>query len=375
MTLIDVPTLREWLDRKEPVTVVDVRAAHDREQWMIPGSVHVDAYDALRAGQAGPLATVPLDASRPVVTVCYAGRMSQAAADILRARGFDARSLAGGMKAWSLAWNVAEVPLPASGVRVLQVRRTGKGCLSYLAASGDDAVVIDASLPAEIYVRLAAGHGWRIRAVIDTHVHADHLSRARQLAESTGASLRLPPQRRVAFPFAPLGEGDRVTFGRAAIAGVATPGHTEESVSLKLGDHALFTGDTLLVAGVGRPDLHDRLGSASAAEAVARARRRAAGLFVSLQRLRQHHDDTWILPGHTSEPVPFDGRPVAARLGELRAWLDEWLESEPAFVDRVTSNLPDPPPNFATIVELNERGEMPGDVVELEAGANRCAVR
>lgn len=362
---ISVATLREWLETNHPVTVVDVRAARDRAEWMIPGSVHVDAYDALRGGEAGALESLALDKSRSVVTVCYAGRLSQTAADILSARGYDARSLAGGMKAWSLAWNIADVPLPRGDVRVLQIRRTGKGCLSYLVASGGDAVVIDASLPPDVYIRLAAERGWRIRAAIETHVHADHLSRARQLSEHTGADLRLPPQQRVAFTFTPFGDGDRLQLGTTTIAGIGTPGHTDESVSLRLDNLALFTGDTLFVAGVGRPDL----------KAQGDARRRAAGLFASLQRLRQIGGNTWILPGHTNDPVAFDGAPVAARLGDVRIWLDRWLESESAFVARVTANLPDTPPNFATIVELNERGEMPADVVELEAGANRCAIQ
>ena len=93
----------------------------------IPGSMHINAYEALRAGQPGALTDAALPRERPVVTVCNAGRVSQTAADILAGRGFDARSLAGGMKAWSLAWNTAGVPLADDLVRVIQLRRTGKG--------------------------------------------------------------------------------------------------------------------------------------------------------------------------------------------------------------------------------------------------------
>jgi hypothetical protein len=83
-----------------------------------------------------------------------------------------------------------------------------------------------------------------------------------------------------------------------------------------------------------------------------------------------------VLPGHSSDPIAFDGRPVAARMGDLRTWLAEWLMSESAFAGRVTSNLPPTPPNFVRIVELNEAGDVPaGDPTVLEAGANRCAVR
>ena len=82
----------------------------------------------------------------PVVTICGAGKVSLTAMEQLRARGYDARSLTGGMKAWSLAWNSAEVPVPGSAATVIQVRRTGKGCLSYLIGNDGQAVVIDAAL-------------------------------------------------------------------------------------------------------------------------------------------------------------------------------------------------------------------------------------
>ena len=108
---IDAETLRSWLEAQRPVTVLDVRTDDARAQWAIPGSLHVNAYEALRDGQAGALADLALEADRPVVTVCNAGITSQAAADVLAHRGFDARSLTGGMKAWSLAWNTALVPL------------------------------------------------------------------------------------------------------------------------------------------------------------------------------------------------------------------------------------------------------------------------
>ena len=83
-----------------------------------------------------------------------------------------------------------------------------------------------------------------------------------------------------------------------------------------------------------------------------------------------------VLPAHASEPIAFDRRPIAASLGEVAGWLSAWLASEAGFVERVTSKLPPTPPNFVRIVELNESGEVPDiDPTDLEAGANRCAVR
>jgi glyoxylase-like metal-dependent hydrolase (beta-lactamase superfamily II) len=365
---IGIETLRQWLDAGRPVTVLDVRPSEERRQWAIPGSLHVDAYDALRAGAPAALADTDLPRDRPVVTVCAAGRTSRIAADVLSARGLDAWSLAGGMKAWSLAWNAADVPLADSTVQVIQVRRTGKGCLSYIVGSGGEAAVIDPSVSPDVYRTIAGERGWSIRHVLDTHVHADHLSRARELARPTGAALLLPPQDRVRFTFTPMADGAEIRVGTATVRALSTPGHTGESVCYVVNDAAVFTGDTLFTNGVGRPDL-------KAADPEA-ARVRARALFGSLGRLRQLAPETIVRPGHTSEPVAFDRRPVAARIGEVDAWLPAWLTSEEAFVDRVTSNLPETPPNFARIVELNEAGDFPsGDPAELEAGANRCAVR
>lgn len=364
---IDAATLRDWLDSQRPVTVLDIRSDEDYAQWAIPGSVHLNAYDALRAGQPGALAAADLPRDRPIVTICNVGRVSQTAAEWLSARGFDAGSLAGGLKAWSLAWNAADVLLQDQSCRVIQVRRTGKGCLSYIVSSAGEAAVIDPSVASDVYIDIANRHGWAIRYVLETHIHADHLSRARELVNRTGATLLLPSQRRVRFAFTAMADGARVALGTAHFTALHTPGHTDESTSYVLNDSAVFTGDTLFTNGVGRPDLH--------ADA-AGARQRARALFASLTRVRALPSGTLVLPAHTSEPIPFDRRAVAAEMGDVETWLSRWLTSEDAFVERLTSKLPPTPPNFALIVALNEAGEFPpGDPTDLEAGANRCAVR
>src|SRR5947208_9688007 len=171
---ISTEGLRELLERGAPVTVLDVRPAAERAEWAIPGSVHVDAYDALRRGDVTALADFhPTNGDR-VVTVCAAGKTSKLAAERLRARGLDAVSLEGGMRAWSLAWNAAQLPCPGSTARIVQLRRTGKGCLSYLVGSNGIAVDIDASPDPPVYQRVADTPGWHIRTVLETHVHADH---------------------------------------------------------------------------------------------------------------------------------------------------------------------------------------------------------
>src|SRR5688572_25527197 len=247
---IDTATLRDWLEQNRPVTVLDVRTDEDRGQWAIPGSVHINAYDALRKGEPGLLQDAILPPDPPVVTVCNSGRMSEKAADVLTARGFDVLSLVGGMKAWSLAWNSADVPLTDAATRVSQIRRTGKGCLSYLIVSHGEAAVIDPSLGSVVYTNLAKQQGAEIRCVLDTHIHADHLSRARQLADEHDAQLVLPAQNRARFPFTAMADGDELRIGAATLTAMHTPGHTDESTAFLLNGEVVFSGDTLFVNGV-----------------------------------------------------------------------------------------------------------------------------
>ncbi len=359
---ISVGELQELLAAGRPVTILDVRSTSDVD-WEIPGAIHMDAYADLQSGRLGPLAELSL-AQGPVVTVCGVGRTAAIATELLRANGVEALTLDGGMRSWSLAWNTAQTTI--SGCEVIQVRRTGKGCLSYILESDSEAVVIDASVDPDVYIRVLRERGWRLVAVTDTHIHADHLSRSRRLAQLEGARLVLPAHDRVQYRFRPLADGDRIAFGSAALVAMNTPGHTDESTTYLLDNTAALTGDTLFLNSVGRPDLV----GGTRQELASRARH----LHMSVRRLLELPESVQVLPGHVSKPIPFDGRLVAATVGEICETVAlAGLDSE-AFVDAVLARIPPSPPNHSRIVELNQRGELPEDPSELEAGANRCAV-
>jgi glyoxylase-like metal-dependent hydrolase (beta-lactamase superfamily II) len=217
----------------------------------------------------------------------------------------------------------------------------------------------------EVYLWLAESRNWRITRVLDTHVHADHLSRSGRLVELVGATLHMPEGSPVSYPFSALGDGDALEVGAATLEALRTPGHTPESTSYLLDGLALFTGDTLFLAAVGRPDL-DATPEGS--------REKARDLYGSLRRLLVLEPGTLVLPGHTSEPVAFDGKPICAPLSEVRENLSVLREDEDAFVEGVAARVPPTPSNFERIVELNRAGASPKDApAELEAGANRCA--
>jgi glyoxylase-like metal-dependent hydrolase (beta-lactamase superfamily II)/rhodanese-related sulfurtransferase len=366
MKTTSVETLRAWLEEGRPVTILDVRPTAERAVWAIPGSIHVDAYDALKARDPAALANVDVPSDEPVVTVCAAGKTSLIAAEQLAARGVEVSSLDGGMKAWSLAWNTAEVPVHASAVKIIQVRRTGKGCLSYLIGAGKEAMVIDASLDPQVYLDLARSHGWQITSVFDTHIHADHLSRSRQLTQMSGAMLFLPDQQRVSFPFTAMRDGDTLAAPYLMLTALRTPGHTLESTCYLLNNAILFTGDTLFPTSIGRPDLH-------ADEQETRAR--STLLYHSLHKLLALPSETLVLAGHASQPVPFDGEPIGTSLNEIDEHVGILHETRTMFVEAILRHFPPTPPNYEQIVRLNEAGLVPDqDVTELEAGANRCAI-
>ncbi|MFZ6010363.1 MAG: MBL fold metallo-hydrolase [Bacteroidota bacterium] len=361
---ISVSLLASWLEKKTPVAVLDVRPKKEREEWAIPGSIHADVYDKLKAGDASALDQIELDINIPVVTVCAAGKTSLIAADLLKHKGFEVYSLEGGMKAWNFAWNTAELML--NDVKVIQVRRSSKGCLSYVVGSGKEALVIDAALDPQVYVELAQSHGWSIKYVTDTHIHADFISRTRELAKATLAEHLLIGSAAVSYPFTTVDDGASINVGTAKVQVIHTPGHTPESTSFKLNNDALFTGDTLFVDGVGRPDL-----KADQDEVIKRSKL----LYNSLHKLLKLNPKMLVLPAHLATAVPFNGRLIAESIEALGHKLDMLNMTESDFVQYTTSRIPPTPPNYLTIATLNKQGSYEGYTpADLEAGANRCAI-
>lgn len=361
---IQVESLRRWLDEGQNIFVLDVRPDEQRAEWHIPGSYHIDAYSQLKEGNAAVLDQVNIPDNTKVITVCAAGKTSQIAAEALRNNGIEAYSLEGGMKNWSLAWNTAESG--DSDVEIIQVRRTGKGCLSYVVGSENEAIVVDASLEPELYLEIAAKKGWAIKYVLDTHIHADHLSRSLSLSKLSGADLILPDQDKVKFAFKKIKDQDALQFGNASLNAIHTPGHTSDSTSYLISGKYMLTGDTLFTNGVGRPDL-------KATEEEAKAR--ASLLYKSLQKILKLDENILVLPGHISKPVPFDHLIIGEKLGEIKKTVDSLNLSEEEFVTVILSRIPPTPPNYLKVAELNLTGNFNGvDPKELEAGANRCAV-
>lgn len=361
---INADILREWLENGKAVSVVDIRPSAERSEWFIPESIHVNVYQKLKANDKTALSGLHLDKNIPVVVVCAAGRTSLKAVELLKTKGYDAYSLENGMKGWSLAWNRAK--LSFKDYEIVQLRRTGKGCLSYIINSDNDAFVIDASLPVTVYKEILLQNGWLLKGVMETHIHADHLSRSKQLAEDFGVDLFLPIPNKVIFPYKSLQNNQMLKLGKITIKVIATPGHTLESSCFFVNNKVLFTGDTLFTNSIGRPDL-----KANDDE----AEQKAGLLYESLQRLMQLDNDVLVLPAHTNTPVDFDNIPIRATITEIKNNVSILHLPKPDFLKNILGKLPPTPANFTSIVEKNISGDF-SDInpVDLEAGANRCAI-
>jgi glyoxylase-like metal-dependent hydrolase (beta-lactamase superfamily II)/rhodanese-related sulfurtransferase len=167
------------------------------------------------------------------------------------------------------------------------------GCASYFVASREsrEAAVIDPQRHIQPYLDLAEERDYRIVQVIDTHLHADHLSGNRALAAATGAALYLHERAEADFPFQPLHDGQEVHLGQIVMRVVHTPGHRPESISLVLTNPSrspepsmVLSGDTLFVGDVGRPDFGGAEG--------------ALAQYTSVQRLLQLEDYVEVFPAH-----------------------------------------------------------------------------
>jgi glyoxylase-like metal-dependent hydrolase (beta-lactamase superfamily II)/rhodanese-related sulfurtransferase len=363
--LVEVDTLKEWLATAKKITVLDIRSDSDRVEWKIPESVHYNVIEHLKSGDEMALDHVEIDKNIPVVTVCTGGNASKIAAAVLTDKGFEAYSLKGGMKAWNYAWDTVEIIL--GDIKIIQVRRLAKGCLSYVIGSGSEAMVIDASLDPVVYQNIAKENGWSITQVTDTHIHADYVSRTNDLAKATNAARLMINSAKVAYQFAPIKDGEELKVGNTAIKVLHTPGHTWESTSFLIDGIAVFTGDTLFTDGIGRPDL-----KADAEESI----KKASSLYQSLQNLSALKNETLVLAAHISEPIGIGQGLIAAPILELKKSIAALSMLKVVFINSTLANLPDAPPNYLTIAEINKSGDAQDYVfADLEAGANHCAVK
>ncbi|MED1801967.1 MBL fold metallo-hydrolase [Brevibacillus porteri] len=365
--------LTQLLFAQEELFILDVRNTSDYEAWQIEGhrvvSMNIPYFDLLDGVEA-VLEKIPV--KQKVLVVCAKEGSSIFVAEMLAEAGFtDVSYLQGGMKAWSEHLEPVKVGDLRDGGAIYQFVRIGKGCLSYMIVSGGEAAVVDTLRMTDVYEAFAAKHQWTIKHTIDTHLHADHISGGKKLADRLDASYWLPEKdaEEVTYSYRKLEEGQEIQVGatKIAILPIYSPGHTIGSTSLIVDDTYFLTGDSLFVASIGRPDL------------AGKAEDWVGDLHNTLyNRYKELPEHLVVLPAHFGNYTELGPMgTVSARLGDLyRNNPGLTIADESEFRHIVTHHLPPQPNAYQEIRQVNMGKLKPSEEEqqEMEVGPNRCAI-
>ncbi len=369
-------TLKERIEAGEHVTILDARMTSDYKEWRIDGetveSINIPYFHFLEDDIDDDI-LAPLPADREITALCAKGGASEFVGAKLKERGYDVNHLEEGMNGWARIYDAVEVERYNGNGTLLQYQRPSSGCLGYLVYDGDEAAVIDPLRAfADRYLDDADDLGVDLAYAIDTHIHADHLSGVRSLADGgvEGVIPQASVERGVTFAdeVTLAEDGDQFAVGTVTIETVATPGHTSGMTSYLIDGEFLATGDGLFVESVARPDLEE--GDDGAPEA-------AAQLYESLQaRVLSLPEDTLIGGAHYSDAAePAGDGTYTAPIGELEATMDALTMEKESFVELVLSDMPPRPANYEQIIPTNLGQQEVDDeeAFELELGPNNCA--
>ncbi|MGI9196521.1 MAG: MBL fold metallo-hydrolase [Candidatus Nanopelagicales bacterium] len=367
---ITPPELYEGIEAGTIPFILDVRNQDDYALWQVEGTKPVPTKNVPIWVAVEESERIAREIPDGTVVICAHGNGSDLLLDVLADEGRDVVNLQGGTAAWAELL----VPRPIAGLPEgmvgYQLLRPAKACLSYvLGVPGQGCIVVDPARFPHTYLRLAEEHGMPIRHVIDTHIHADHVSGGPALAASIGVPYHVPSEdagRSSSLDNDPLVDGQRIDLGEASleILAIKMPGHTPGSICVHIPGHVILTGDTVFVRGLGRPDL-----TGTAADL-------ARELFHSIHdRLAPLDRSTVVMPAHWTlmEEIDEAGM-VRTTLGSV---FDSALVSEEdmaIFIEEIITSLPAAPDFYDTIRRVNSGQPATAEEIEtLEIGKNQCA--
>ncbi len=385
--------LKKKIDKGEDIFILDVRNQHEHDAWSV-------SYDRYQNTMVIPVDTITTNASlkqipkdKEIITFCTHGQRSSNAAKMLSELGYTVKTIEGGLDGWSTIYDTAIVDTGSDILKIWQIRRVSKGCMSYVVASLKDnkATIIDATCTIETVLKdILEENGLKIIRVIDTHIHADHLSGSTRIASKYGAEISISSFEKYDTKnldseknFKPtlIQDGDKLEIGDGiCLEAIHTPGHTDGSISFKLeirgtselktendvsnSKYFLFSGDTIFVNGVGRPDLHTK------------SEEYAQKLYQTYrQKLFNLPDMAIILPAHYSSSFKH-AKPVFNTIEFIKHKLNSITKSEKDFLNYVASNIPTQPMNYEQIVSINKNLTHCDRVEQqdLELGPNTCGI-
>ena len=385
-------SLLERLERREPFFVFDVRNRDEFERFRLEGRAALPAlnlpyFELLESGGKDDMVESivtcverdlrdKLPTDQTILAVCAKGGTSEFVAQALRQMGYSCVNLEHGMKGWGEYYSVRGV-LETVDLSVYQISRPGRGCLSYVIASREQAIVVDPLRHLEPYFSLREQRRFKIEHIIDTHGHADHVSGGPRLAAATGATYHLHPYDAVhpidmlpaTIEYEAISAHTVFRVGTHELQVIHVPGHTLGLIALLLDGEYLAGGDSIFVNSVSRPDLGGQ------AESWARLHTR------SLRKLLELPGSTRLLPGHFSSlEEGGDAGIFSATLDELKS-SNEGLrtlqrDSDDEYVRYLLESLPKFNTDYVQIKRVNAGLVSPAeeDLETLELGKNVCAL-
>jgi glyoxylase-like metal-dependent hydrolase (beta-lactamase superfamily II)/rhodanese-related sulfurtransferase len=234
----------------------------------------------------------------------------------------------------------------------------GLAHVSYILGGSKTCAVIDPRRDIQIYLDTAKAMGLKITHTLETHLHADFISGHMDLAEKTGAKIYAPKSGKCQFDHVGLSEGDAFDIEDMEFRVLETPGHTPEHIVYVVSDHsrgedpvALFSGDTLFVGDVGRPDLFPGI-----------AKELASKLFASLQKLAKLPDFCEVYPAHGAGSLC--GRAMSAKRTSTIGYEKKYnyafqVKDKGKFIEMLTTDMPEAPDHFSQCSDINRKGPAP----------------
>lgn len=366
--VISPAELKKRLDEGTVLFMFDLRNTDEFEAWRIEGRTDFEVLNIPQIDFVGEeqshLHKFPKD--KEIITVCAHGDSAKYTADLLVEHGFKATALAGGMDAWSEFYEihkVSERPL------IYQIYRVAKGCMSYVIACDNEAIVVDTVIHVDKIMDLLKSLGLKVLQVIDTHLQADHISGGRDLAKQTGAIYRINKHdaEGASYPFVSLNDKEEIKVGNCKVTVLHSPGHTPGSSSLLVEGKYLLTGDIIMKTSIGRPDLGGH------------ADEWALMLYDTLfNRFKDLSDEIVVLPTHASSVKEQSSSGVISlTLGEARKGSDLYqIVDKAKFVSHIKSSLLENPERYQDIRKYNlgQADFSPAKLKELEIGKNLCGM-
>jgi glyoxylase-like metal-dependent hydrolase (beta-lactamase superfamily II)/rhodanese-related sulfurtransferase len=377
---LDPSLLKSKIDKGEDLVILDVRTEEEYKSWKI-------SYDRYNKPKLIPVnqlfSSNPeeikkyISKDKEIITICAHGQRSLMAANLLEQLGYNVKSVKNGMAGWNKVYDTAEIPTSSQRLKIFQIRRISKGCIGYIIFTdkSKNAVILDP--PCQIsnsFMEFVRENELKVLAVIDTHIHADHISAAPSISKElgclfvTGESYVLENEF-LKVKSIPNGQ-EIVLEDNIKLKAVQTPGHTPGSVSYLLktmNQQFLFTGDTLFLDGIGRPDLHNKVTEF------------ATDLFHTYHNIISNLDPaTIVLPSHYNvESVNVKHTvPLMEPLYKIKEKLNLLPQEKQKFIDFIISKTPPQPPNYRNILSRNQKQQFCEDVNigDLEAGPNSCSI-